>query len=64
MRNIVWTISNLCRNKNPPPPFELIKPALPVLNRLLSHTDTEVLGKTFAYFIEITSYFTVNPISK
>ncbi|XP_070165498.1 importin subunit alpha-1 [Polyergus mexicanus] len=46
MRNIVWTISNLCRNKNPPPPFELIKPALPVFNRVLSHKDTEVLADT------------------
>ncbi|KYN07225.1 Importin subunit alpha-2 [Cyphomyrmex costatus] len=46
MRNIVWTLSNLCRNKNPPPPFELIKPVLPIFNRLLSYTDRDVLADT------------------
>lgn len=48
MRNIVWTLSNLCRNKNPAPPFEMIKPALPVFNRLLTNEDTDVLGKILA----------------
>ncbi|XP_020294570.1 importin subunit alpha-1 [Pseudomyrmex gracilis] len=46
MRNIVWTLSNLFRNKNPPPPFEAIKPALPVFNHLLLNTDSEVLADT------------------
>ncbi|KZC05288.1 PREDICTED: importin subunit alpha [Dufourea novaeangliae] len=43
-RNIVWTLSNLCRNKNPPPPFEIVRSALPVLNRLLSNTDKDILS--------------------
>ena len=47
LRNIVWTLSNLCRNKNPPPPFEMIEPALPIFNRLLTNEDQDVLGKTF-----------------
>lgn len=55
MRNIVWTLSNLCRNKNPPPPFETIKPALPVFNHLLLNTDPEVLGKK--HFVSIISHF-------
>ncbi|KAL0124943.1 hypothetical protein PUN28_006661 [Cardiocondyla obscurior] len=46
MRNIVWTLSNLCRNKNPPPSFNLIKPVLPIFNRLLSYTDQDVLADT------------------
>lgn len=64
MRNIVWTLSNLCRNKNPPPPFELIKPALPVFNRLLNSTDIDVLGKTFARFIALYLHYTVNPVTE
>ncbi|XP_076754777.1 karyopherin subunit alpha [Xylocopa sonorina] len=43
-RNIVWTLSNLCRNKNPPPSFEVVRTALPVLNRLLSNSDKDILA--------------------
>ncbi|XP_046433668.1 importin subunit alpha [Neodiprion fabricii] len=44
VRNIVWTLSNLCRNKNPPPDFENVKICLPVLNRLLSYSDDDILA--------------------
>ncbi|XP_014230579.1 importin subunit alpha-1 [Trichogramma pretiosum] len=44
IRNIVWTMSNCCRNKNPPPPFEIVSRALPILNRILTYNDKDVLG--------------------
>lgn len=42
-RNSVWTLSNLCRGKNPPPDFNKVSPCLPVLSRLLFHSDTDSL---------------------
>jgi hypothetical protein len=41
-RNGCWTISNLCRGK-PPPVWENVAPACPLLARLLFHTDDEIL---------------------
>lgn len=55
-RNIVWTLSNLCRNKNPPPPFEVVRTALPVLNRLLSNTDKDILGELIVFIIAFLEY--------
>ncbi|GAU97869.1 hypothetical protein RvY_09095 [Ramazzottius varieornatus] len=43
MRNAVWALSNLCRGKNPQPDFQKVKAALPVLARLLFHSDPDVL---------------------
>mmetsp|Transcript_54587 Transcript_54587/g.95435 ORF Transcript_54587/g.95435 Transcript_54587/m.95435 type:complete len:536 (-) Transcript_54587:458-2065(-) len=40
IRNATWTLSNLCRGK-PPPNFEVVRPALPLLARLLFSQDNE-----------------------
>lgn len=46
IRNAVWALSNLCRGKNPPPDFSKVAPCLPILSRLLFHTDADVLADT------------------
>lgn len=46
IRNAVWTLSNLCRGKDPPADFSKVSRGLPLLARLLFHTDNDVLSDT------------------
>lgn len=42
LRNVTWTLSNLCRNKNPSPSIPVMKKMLPVIKFLLGHVDSEI----------------------
>ncbi|ODV91944.1 hypothetical protein CANCADRAFT_78949 [Tortispora caseinolytica NRRL Y-17796] len=43
LRNATWTLSNLCRGKDPQPEWSVISTALPTLANLLYSQDPEIL---------------------
>jgi hypothetical protein len=52
---IVWTLSNLCRHKNPAPAFNLVEKILPKLSSLLFSSDKEILKEACWAFSYITA---------
>ena len=47
LRNVTWVMVNLCRNKEPPPPMEMIQQILPTLAILVQHQDVNVSQNKF-----------------
>lgn len=43
LQNTTWTLSNLCRNKEPPTALMYVEQLLPVLIKLLYHTDRQIV---------------------
>jgi importin subunit alpha-2 len=43
-RNGVWTLSNLCRGKDPPPDHDIVEPSLRSLSRFLFHSDHDIIA--------------------
>ncbi|KAL0229231.1 hypothetical protein GEMRC1_013850 [Eukaryota sp. GEM-RC1] len=53
LKNVVWALANLCRAK-PLPDSHLIAPAMPLLVRLLSHNDSNVVSDAMWAFVYLS----------
>ncbi|KAH8865586.1 Importin subunit alpha-1 isoform 2 [Schistosoma japonicum] len=53
--NVAWMLSNLCRNRDPPPPRAVIKKLLPVLNQLLQYEGNKDVVVDTAWAISYAS---------
>jgi len=46
LRNVVWSISNLCRGKKPPPDYKEVEQFIPLLAQLVFADDANILADT------------------
>jgi len=53
-RNIVWSFLNVCRNKNPAVPMNVLEQILPALSSLLYSNDNEIVKNACWAFSYIT----------
>jgi len=56
LKNAIWTLSNFCRHKDPPPSYETVTQLLPTVTSLLHHSDKGVSVHTSICHCDILYY--------